>query len=97
MNLIASQIAIPDELLTRLIHVERLRQSLSSQIHGERVPTVVGEVHLPDFDCVVCQEIVPLELEVCALRVESKNFSIVIQELFLGWNAAATELLFEEL
>lgn len=96
-NLVASQVAITDELLARLIHVKRLWQSLSSQIHGERVPTVVGEVHLPDLDCVVRQEVMPLELEVSALRVKSKNFSIVIQELFLGWNAATAELLFEEL
>ena len=90
-------VAITDELLARLIHVKRLWQSLSSQIHGERVPTVVGEVHFPDLDCVVRQEVMPLELEVSALRVKSKNFSIVIQELFLGWNAATAELLFEEL
>ena len=89
-NLVTSQIAITDELLARLIHVKRLWQSLSSKVHGEGVPTVVGEVHLPDLDCIVGQEIVPLELEVSASRVESKNFSIMVQELFLRWNTTTT-------
>ena len=40
--------------------------------------------------------IVPFELEVCALSIESKNFSIIIQELLLGWNTSTSEFLFEE-
>ena len=95
-NLVASQVAITDELLARLIHVERLWQSLSSQIYGERVSTIIGEVHLSDLDSVVSQEVVPFELEVSALRVESKNFSIIIQKLLLGWNTSTSEFLFEE-
>ena len=51
---------------------------------------------LSDLDSVVGKEIVPLELEVCALSIESKNFSIIIQELLLGWNSSTTEFLFEE-
>lgn len=34
-NFVASKIAISDELLSWLVHVERLWQSLSPQIHGE--------------------------------------------------------------
>ena len=54
-------------------------------------------MNLSNLDSVVSQEVVPFELEVSALRVESKNFSIVIQELFLRWNATTSEFLFEEL
>ena len=96
-DLIASEVAITDELLARLIHVERLWQSLSSKVHGEGVPTVVGEVDLSDLDGIVGQEVMPLELEVSALRVESKNFSIVVKELFLGWNSTTAQFLLEEL
>ena len=51
---------------------------------------------LSNLDSVVGKEIVPLELKVCALSIESKNFSIIIQELLLGWNSSTTEFLFEE-
>ena len=53
-------------------------------------------MYFSDFNGVVGKEIVPFELEVTAFGVESKNFSIVIQELFLRWYTATSELLFEE-
>ena len=82
-DLVARQVSITDELLTRLVHIERLGQSLSSQVDGEGVSSVIREVHLSDLNCVVGKEVMPLELQVSTLCVESENFSIVIQELFL--------------
>lgn len=35
LDLIAGQVAVPDKLLTWLVHVEGLWQSLPSQVHGE--------------------------------------------------------------
>lgn len=82
-NFVASKIAVSDELLSWLVHVERLWQSLSPKINGERVSAVVREVHFSDFNSVICEEVMPFELEISAPRVESKNFSIVVEELFL--------------
>lgn len=54
-------------------------------------------MHFSDLDRVIGKEVVPLELQVAAVSVESQNFSIVVQELFLGGNVTTSELLLQEL
>ena len=52
---------------------------------------------LTDLDGVIGQEVLPDELKIIALGEESQHFSVVVQELFLGWNSTSTEFLLEEL
>lgn len=95
-NLITCQISVSNELLTRLVDIEGLRQSLPSQVDRERITSIIREVNLSDLNCIVSQEIMPLELKVCTLCVESENFPIIIKELFLRWYAATTEFFLQE-
>jgi len=53
-------------------------------------------VNFSDLDGVISQEIVPLKLKVSTGGEESKHFSVVIEELLLGWNASTTKLLLKE-
>ena len=78
VDFIAGQISVTDELLSRLVHVESLGQSLSSEVYGEGVSSVIREVNLSDLDGVVRQEVMPLELQVTTLGVESEDLSVVI-------------------
>lgn len=96
LDLIAGQVTITNELLSWLVHIERLWQSLPSKVNREGVPTIIREMHLTNFDSVISQEIVPLELEVTTVSVESENFSIVVEELFLRWDATSSQLLLQE-
>ena len=83
LDLIASQVAISNKLLPWLVHVERLRQSLPSEVYRERISTIVREMHLPNLDGVISEEVMPLELQITTFSVESENLSIMVQELFL--------------
>lgn len=49
-----------------------------------------------DLNGIVSQEVVPHELEVLADGEESKDFSVVVQELLLRGNSSTSELLLEE-
>jgi len=53
-------------------------------------------VNFSDLDGIIGQEIVPLELEITTLGEESKHFSVMIEELLLGWNSSSAKLLFKE-
>ena len=53
-------------------------------------------MNFSDFDGIVSQEIMPLELQITTLGVESKNLSVVVQELFLRWNTSSSEFLLQE-
>ena len=52
---------------------------------------------LTDLNGIISQEVLPDELEVIAFSEESQHFSVVVQELFLGWDSSTTQFLFEEL
>lgn len=49
-----------------------------------------------DLNGIVSQEVVPHELEVLTDGEESKDFSVVVQELLLRGNSSSSELLLEE-
>lgn len=80
-----------------MVHIEAIRELLSTEEKGECVTTVVGVMNLADLDCVVCQVVVDNEWEVLAVREETENAAIVVEELLLGGNLAATKGFLEEL
>ena len=51
---------------------------------------------LTDLDGIIGQEVLPDELKIITFSEESQNFSVVVEELFLGWNSSSTEFLLEE-
>ena len=89
-DLVAGEVPVSDEGLSWLVDVERFRKLLASEIDGEGIASVVGEVDLSDLDCVVGQEVVPHEWQVTCFGVESEHFSVIIKELFLRWNSSST-------
>ena len=97
VNFSACQVSISNELLAWLIHIECLWQSLPSQVHRERISTIIREMYLSDLNSIISKEVVPLELKVTTLSVESEHLSVIIQELFLGWHTSATKFLLQEL
>jgi hypothetical protein len=96
VDLITCQISVTNELLTWLIYCEGLRKFLSSQINRERISSVIWEMNFSDLNSVVSKEVVPHKLQILASCEESKNLSIVVQELFLGCNFSSSELFLEE-
>ena len=54
-------------------------------------------MYFSDLHRVIGEEVVPLELQVAAIRVESEHFPVVVKELFLRGNVTATKLLLQEL
>jgi hypothetical protein len=97
VNLIARHVPVTDKLLAGLIHIESLWQLLSSQVDGEGVSSIVGEMNFSDLDSVVSKEVVPHELKILAPGEEAQHFSVIIKELFLGRNSSSSEFLLQEL
>lgn len=79
--------------MTWLVHIEGLWELLPSEVDGEGVSSVVREVDLSDLDGIVSQEVVEDILESLGVDEESKNLSVVIEELLLRWDSATSEFL----
>ena len=93
VNFITSQISISNKGVTWLVHIEGLWELLPSEVDGEGVSSVVREVDLSDLDGIVSQEVVEDILESLGVDEESKNLSVVIEELLLRWDSATSEFL----
>lgn len=96
-NLITGKISISNELLSWLVYSEGFWELLSSQVDGEGVSAVVGEVTFSNLDGIVSKEVMPDELETFRLNEESENLSVEVEELLLGSNLSSSEFLFQEL
>lgn len=57
--------------MTWLIYIEALWELLSSEIHRERVSSIIWEVNLIDLDGIVSEEVVPHKLKVLRHSEES--------------------------
>ena len=96
-NLVAREVSITDESLTRLVDVKRFGKFLSSEVDGEGISSIVREMHLSDFNSVISQEVVPDELQVITSREESENLAVEVEELLLRGNSTSTKLLLKVL
>ena len=90
-NLIASEVVITDESLAWLVNVEAVRKLTSAESDGETISSIVGAVNFTDLESIVSQVVVDNEGEVIAPSEEAKDLTVVIQELLLRFNFAATE------
>ena len=97
VDFITGQVVVTDEGLSGLIHIESPRQFLSAEVDREGVSSVIGEMHLSDFNGVISQEVVPDELQIVRPGEEPEHFAIKVQELLLRRNATSTELLLKVL
>jgi hypothetical protein len=95
LNLVTSQVSVANEGLARLVDIESLRKLLSSQVDGERVSAVVGEVHASDLNSVISKEVIPDELFILTSSEEPQDFAVEVKELLLRGDSATTELLLE--
>lgn len=96
-NLVAREVSITDESLTRLVDVKRFGKFLSSEVDGEGISSIVREMHLSDLNSVISQEVVPDELQVITSREESENLAVEVEELLLRGNSTSTKLLLKVL
>jgi len=96
-DLVAGQVVVANEGLSWLVDIEAVWELLSTEEQGKCVAAVVRVVHLTDLDSVIGQVVVDDVWEVVGAGEEPENTSIVIEELLLGGNFAATEGLLEEL
>ena len=95
-DLIAGQVIVTNEVLAWLVHIEAVWQLLAAKEYGEGITTVVRVMALTDLERVVGQVVVHHVWQVVAGGEEAENAAIVVQELFLGVNFAATEALLHE-
>ena len=87
--------------LARLVQRELLGHFLSEikkrqpfKHFGERISSVIGEVHLSDINSVIGQIVVNY-VGIITLDVEFEYFSIVLEELFLRFYPASSQLVFQ--
>ena len=92
-NLIASEVVVTDESLAWLVNVEAVGKLASAETDGEPVSSIVRAVNFTDLESIVSQIVVDNEGKVIALGEEAKHLTVVIQELLLRLNFAATEAL----
>ena len=95
-DLVTGQVVVADEGLTWLVDIETVGQLLSAEKDGEGVSAVVGEVTVTDLESIIGQVVVDDVGEVVTAGEETENLAIVIEELLLGGNFAATEGLLHE-
>jgi hypothetical protein len=96
-DLVTGEVVVTDEGLAWLVDIETVGQLLSAEEDGEGVSTVVGEVTVTDLEGIISQVVVDDVGEVVTAGEETKNLAIVIEELLLGGNFAATEGLLHEM
>ncbi len=89
-NLVTSQVVISYLSLARLAHCKAEWQSSPFKEEREIVSAIVGVVYFPDFEGVVSQVVVDDVWKIILGGVKPKDFAIIIKELLLRHDAAAT-------
>lgn len=97
LDFVAGQVVVADEVLAGLVHVDAVRQLLTAEQQRKGIAAVVRVVHLADFHGVVRQVVVHDKWQVVATAVETQHLAVVVQELLLGRDFAASQALFKEL
>ena len=96
-DLVARQVVIADEVLAWLVNIEAVGELLSSQQHGKRISTVVGVMALTNLERVVRQVVVHDVGQFVAAGEEAKYAAVVVQELLLRLDFAASKALLHEI
>ena len=95
-DLVASQVVVTDEVLAWLVDIETVWELLSAEEHGESISSVIGVVALTDLEGVIGEIVVDDVGEIVLGGEETEDATIVVQELLLGLDFAATEALLHE-
>ena len=95
-DLVARQVVIADEVLAWLVNIETVRELLSSQQHGKRISTVIRVVTLTNLERVVCQVVMHDVGQVVAAGEEAKYAAVIVQELLLRLDFAASKAFLHE-
>ena len=91
-DLVTGQVVVANLVLAWLVHREVVGELLAAQLHGEAITAVVGVVHLTDLDGVVGKVVVDDVREtITAVAEEAEDLAVLVKELLLGGNLAATE------
>ena len=82
-DFIASQVIVPNKVLSWLVHSKGLGQLLPSEEEGKGVSAVIGVMHFSNLHGIVSEVIVNHVGHVVTPHKESQHFPIVVQELLL--------------
>ena len=96
-DLVASQVVVTNEGVSGLVHIDAVGELLTAKVDGETIPAVVGLMALTDFKGVIAEVVVHDVGKVFALSEEAEHLTVEVQELLLGGDLTASELLLEEL
>ena len=95
-DLVASQVVVTNEVLTWLVNIKSVWQLLSTEKDGESISAVVRVMALTDLEGVIGQVVVHDVGQILAACEETQHAAVIVQELLLGLDFAATETLFHE-
>ena len=95
-DLVACQIVVTDEALAWLVSVVAIWELLTAEKEGKGISTVVRVMALTDFESVISQVIVDSVGEIITGSEVAEHLAVVVQELLLGLNFAATKLFLHE-
>lgn len=96
-DLVAGQVVVTDEGVAGLVHIDAVGELLAAEVDGETIPAVVSLVALTNFKSIITEVVVHDERQILTFGEETEDLTIVVQELLLGGDLTATELLLEEL
>lgn len=86
VDLITSEVVVTDEVKTWLVDIRTEWQLLSLQNFWESITAIIWMVDLSNLNGVISQEVVDNVWEIIAFGEEAEDFTVVVQELLLGWN-----------
>ena len=95
-DFVACQVVVTDEALAWLVGVVTIWELLTAEQEGKGISAVVREVALTDFESIISQVVVDSVGEIVTSAEEAEHLAVMVQELLLGLNLAATETLLHE-
>ena len=96
-DLIPSDVVVTHVHKTGLCHLEIDGEALSLHQESKVVSTVIRMVHFSNLNCVISQEVMDDERKIIKAGIETKDFTIVVEELLLALHSATTERFFHVL
>ena len=97
LELITGPVVVTNVFQPWLSNVKVFREALSLKKHGKVITPIVVVMDLSHFSGVVSEEVVDDVGQVVKATEEPQNASIVVEELLLAFNTAASERFFHVL
>lgn len=96
-NLVVGQVVVSHETETWLGYCKTIRNLPTLKKQGKVITAIIWSVNLSNLNCVIRQVVVNDERKIVPSSVETKNFAIIVQELFFRRNSASSKRLLHKL